>query len=50
MNSAIAEKSAELELDRYGIEIQKVKIYVWNGYRYTSAMDALSAAKRGSRS
>jgi len=49
MNTQMLEKSAELELDRYGIEVISVKIYLYNGYRYTSASDALAAAKRGAR-
>lgn len=49
MNQQSLEKSAGLELDRYGIEVTSVKIYLFNGYRYTSASDALAAAKRGAR-
>ncbi len=41
-----AEADAQLELDRYGIEITALRIYRWNGFRYTSARDALAAAKR----
>jgi len=48
--SSSSQQSAELELDRYGIEVTSVKIYLYNGYRYTSASDAIAAAKRGVRS
>lgn len=36
-----------LEIDRYGIVIVPAKAYLWGGYRYTNARDALAAAKRG---
>lgn len=35
-----------LELDRYGIETVSTKTYLWGGYRYTNARDAVAAAKR----
>ena len=35
-----------LELDRFGIETISVKTYLWGGWRYTNASDALAAAKR----
>ena len=38
-----------LELDRYGIVIVPAKAYLWGGYRYTNARDALAAAKRGEK-
>lgn len=41
-----AETSALLELDRFGIEVVPVKTYLWGGYRYSSARDAVAAAKR----
>jgi hypothetical protein len=37
-----------LEFDRYGIVFVPAKAYLWGGYRYTNAHDALAAAKRGS--
>jgi hypothetical protein len=43
------EESALLELDRYGIEVVPAKSYMWGGYRYTNARDALAAAKRGEK-
>ena len=41
--------SALLELDRYGIEVVPAKAYLWGGYKYTNARDALAAAKRGEK-
>ncbi len=41
------EETALLQLDRYGIEVVPAKVYLWGGYRYTNARDALAAAKRG---
>lgn len=43
------EESALLEIDRYGIEVVPAKAYLWGGYRYTNARDALAAAKRGEK-
>jgi hypothetical protein len=39
----------QAELDRYGIERVPADIYLWSGYRYSNARDALAAAKRDSR-
>ena len=35
------------ELDRYDIAVVLKATYVWGGYRYTNAADAIAAAKRG---
>lgn len=35
------------ELDRYGIAVVLQAVYEWGGYRYTNALDAIAAAKRG---
>ena len=43
-------ESDHLQLDRYGIEVSSVKIYLWNGYRYSSASDAVAAARRAAKS
>lgn len=40
------ENTALLELDRLGIEVVAVKSYLWGGYRYSSARDAVAAANR----
>ena len=37
------------ELDRYAIERVPVDVYLWGGYRYSSARDALAAAKRNAK-
>jgi len=39
----------QAELDRYGIERVPADIFVWGGYRYSNARDALAAAKRNAR-
>jgi hypothetical protein len=36
----------ETELDRYGIERVPADVYLWRGYRYSNAADAVAAAKR----
>lgn len=43
-----AESAALREIDRFGIEVVAVKTYHWGGYRYSSARDAVAAAKRSS--
>ena len=35
------------ELDRYDIAVVLQVVYEWGGYRYTNALDAIAAAKRG---
>ena len=35
------------ELDRYDIAVVVQAVYEWDGYRYTNALDAIAAAKRG---
>lgn len=35
------------ELERYGVKPVQLAVFDWGGYRYTSASDALAAAKRG---
>lgn len=37
------------ELDRYGIERVPQEHFLWGGYRYSNAFDALAAAKRGAK-
>ena len=34
------------ELDRYGIERVPADVFLWSGYRYSNARDAIAAAKR----
>lgn len=40
-------KPTDAELDRLGIQRVPVDVYLWGGYRYSSASDAVAAAKRG---
>jgi hypothetical protein len=40
----------QAELDQYGIERVPADVYLWGGYRYSSARDALAAAKRNAKS
>jgi hypothetical protein len=40
----------QAELKRYGIERIPADIYLFQGYRYSNARDALAAAKRNARS
>jgi len=44
------DKVDEEELLRYGVERVPADIYLWGGYRYSAARDALAAAKRNARS
>ena len=37
------------ELRRYGITTEERVSYLWNGYRYSNAWDAIAAAKRAVR-
>jgi hypothetical protein len=37
------------ELDRYGIERVPADVFLWGGYRYSNARDALAAAKRNAK-
>ncbi|HZU51332.1 MAG TPA: hypothetical protein VE968_05580 [Sphingomicrobium sp.] len=37
------------ELDRYRIERVPADIFLWGGYRYSNARDAIAAAKRNAK-
>ena len=37
------------QLERYGIERVPADVFVWSGYRYTNASDAIAAARRAER-
>lgn len=39
----------QAELDHYGIEREPADVYLWGGYRYSSARDALAAARRNAK-
>jgi hypothetical protein len=43
------DKVDQTELERYGIERVPADVFLWGGYRYSNARDALAAAKRGAR-
>jgi hypothetical protein len=37
------------ELDRYGIQRVPADSFLWGGFRYSNARDALAAAKRNAK-
>jgi hypothetical protein len=37
---------SKTELDKFGIVTVPTEVFLWGGYRYTNARDALAAAKR----
>lgn len=37
------------ELDLYGIETVPAHVFLWGGYRYSNARDAVAAAKRSAK-
>ena len=37
------------ELERYGVERVPADVFLWGGYRYSSARDAVAAAKRAAK-
>lgn len=39
-------KVEQAELDEYGIERVPADVFLWGGYRYSNARDAVAAAKR----
>jgi len=43
------DKTEQAELDRYGVERVPADVYLWGGYRYSNARDALAAAKRSAK-
>jgi hypothetical protein len=43
------DKTEQAELTRYGIERVPADVFLWGGYRYSSARDALAAAKRNAK-
>jgi hypothetical protein len=44
-----AKETNQAELDRYGIERVPADVFLWGGYRYSNASDALAAAKRSAK-
>lgn len=49
MNRSDRDRVSQAELDEYGIERVPADIFLWGGYRYSSARDALAAAKRNTK-
>lgn len=43
------EEIQQSELDQYGIKREPLEIFLWGGYRYSSARDAMAAAKRAAK-
>jgi hypothetical protein len=43
------EDTLEAQLERHGIERVPADIFVWEGYRYSNASDAVAAAVRGNK-
>ena len=43
------DKAEQAELDRYGILRVPADTFLWGGYRYSTARDALAAAKRNAK-
>jgi hypothetical protein len=41
-----ADEIERSELDRHGIETVPANVFLWGGFRYSNARDALAAAKR----
>ena len=49
MTNATKTHIDQAELTSLGIERIPSELFLWGGYRYTSARDAVAAAKRGTR-
>jgi len=43
------DESEQAELDKYGIERVPSEFFLWGGFRYSHARDALAAAKRNAK-
>jgi hypothetical protein len=43
------DKIDQAELDRYGIERVPMDVFLWGGYRYSTARDAVAAARRNAK-
>jgi formate-dependent nitrite reductase cytochrome c552 subunit len=48
-NMGERDEPKQSELDQYGIERVPADVFLWAGYRYSHAHDALAAAKRGAK-
>ena len=49
MSGANKDAVPQSELDRYGIERVPADVFLWGGYRYSSARDAVAAAMRNAK-
>ena len=49
MNRSDRDEVSQAELERYGIERVPADIFLWGGYRYSHARDAIAAAKRNAK-
>ena len=43
------DKVEQAELDRHGIQRVPADAFLWGGYRYSNARDAIAAAKRNAK-
>lgn len=50
MTNIVDDKTDAAELARLGIERVQTESFLWGGYRYSSARDAVAAARRGKQS
>lgn len=48
-NADAPNESVQSQLEGYGIERVPAEVFVWQGYRYTNASDAIAAAKRAEK-
>lgn len=49
MNRNNHDEVLQAELDRYGIQRVPADVFLWGGYSYSSARDAVAAAKRNAK-
>lgn len=50
MTPSVNDKTDQAELDRYNIKRVPTDVFHWGGYRYSTAQDAIAAAKRSAKS
>jgi hypothetical protein len=49
VSEPVAADAQSTELAQFGIISRQHTVYEWNGFRYSSASDAIAAAKRAGR-
>ena len=49
MSGANKDAVPQSEPDRYGVERVPADVFLWGGYRYSNARDAIAAAKRNAK-